>query len=259
MAIPPTLIALNSRPLPYEDRITVFFDILGWRSLIEAAGSNPALVSAIALIPRMFARLARDHNTEGSSGAGSRITTFSDSVVFSAPYVAEEFAARLNGLAEVQFGLLTIGMCLRGGITVGPLVHDDLLLFGPAMNRAYHLESQLAVVPRLLLDPDLPRDIRTAAESAIAIDEMDGLAYVNPFNRTVFDAGRSRRHSPELQAGLSVHFPDATDEPAQLNYEMTLYAVRHMAELARSQETAPSIHAKYDWLLAKIANAQRPL
>ena len=49
-------------------------------------------------------------------------------------------------------------MCFlcRGGISAGLLYHDDnnenQILFGPAFNRAYQLESELASIPRIILD-----------------------------------------------------------------------------------------------------------
>jgi hypothetical protein len=56
-------------------------------------------------------------------------------------------------------------LLIRGGITIGNLVHiENGPLFGPAMNRAYHLESKIAKTPRILIDStciDAYRKIQT--------------------------------------------------------------------------------------------------
>jgi hypothetical protein len=46
-------------------------------------------------------------------------------------------------------------LIIRGGITRGNLVHiENGPLFGPAMNRAYFLESKCAKHPRVIIDPE---------------------------------------------------------------------------------------------------------
>ena len=56
--------------------------------------------------------------------------------------------------------LLSIGVLVRGGITKGKLHHTDKAVFGPAFLVAYALESEVAVVPRILLDRLVHEEIR---------------------------------------------------------------------------------------------------
>ncbi|HTG56249.1 MAG TPA: hypothetical protein VL943_08285, partial [Niabella sp.] len=45
-----------------------------------------------------------------------------------------------------------LGMMIRGGITIGDLIHEENgALFGPAMNEAYRLESNSAIYPRVVI------------------------------------------------------------------------------------------------------------
>lgn len=84
------------------------------------------------------------------------ITHFSDSFVISAP-------ASNKGSTSLHFSLvralvralLRKGITVRGGMTVGEAIHESSgVLFGPAMNRAYQLESgeRFAQWPRILID-----------------------------------------------------------------------------------------------------------
>jgi len=41
-------------------------------------------------------------------------------------------------------------------VTIGLLHHDTDIVFGPALNRAYVLESQQAQYPRIIIDPQAP-------------------------------------------------------------------------------------------------------
>ena len=49
---------------------------------------------------------------------------------------------------------------LRGGITIGKMIHSGSVGLGPALTRAYDLESQIANYPRIVIDPDAADVIR---------------------------------------------------------------------------------------------------
>lgn len=133
--------------LSYEHRLVAFFDILGWKNEIAAAGDDPRHVARLAAAVRMF-----NANAASVGDAGARLTTFSDNVVFSKPFAQSDVQWLLHGLATTQLGLAVQGFWMRGAVTVGPLYHDEHIVFGPALNRAYHLESTVARYPRILLD-----------------------------------------------------------------------------------------------------------
>jgi len=55
--------------------------------------------------------------------------------------------------------LMSKGYLVRGGITFGDVHIDDLGFFGPAVERAYEIESKIADMPRLQFDIDIGKDI----------------------------------------------------------------------------------------------------
>jgi hypothetical protein len=81
-------------------------------------------------------------------------------------------------MAIFQMACALQGFLLRGGITIGDIVHDDEVVFGPGLNRAYELESQVARMPRIILDPDLISEFGDLTDIAI---EEDGFCFLNPF------------------------------------------------------------------------------
>jgi hypothetical protein len=42
---------------------------------------------------------------------------------------------------------------MRGGVTIDDICFEGSIVFGPALNKAYGLESEFAVYPRIVIDP----------------------------------------------------------------------------------------------------------
>jgi hypothetical protein len=165
----------------YEERFIAFVDILGFGKLVETSAITPdlpkkildALLSMhptriqdelfttvnVELIPAEeledVKNLARNASAALQSRNPVNISYFSDSLVISAR--AEDVIASqmvMDLLTKISAMMwMSHTLVLRGGITVGKLIHfEGGPMFGPAMNRAYYLESKLADHPRFLID-----------------------------------------------------------------------------------------------------------
>lgn len=166
--------------MTYERRIIGFIDILGFGQLVLDSEGDSAKFDLInGVLEKInsvddvygspedffahsnYAYLSPEAKKEMDefyekmkSTAGPkrvRITTFSDSIVFSC-------AADSEGLTDFRYFLTKLlvytspfKLLIRGGITCGSLVHTDDLIFGPAMNDAYYLESKVANYPRIVV------------------------------------------------------------------------------------------------------------
>lgn len=142
-------------PINYEKRIVIFFDVLGWKSHIQDAGDDPDKVGRLALLPKILQSLPVLQAAEAGSPSDVRITSFSDCCVISVPYDESALPSIIYGLSNTFIGSALMGFLLRAGVTIGNLYHEGDIVFGPAMNRAYSLEST-GVYPRVVLDPDIP-------------------------------------------------------------------------------------------------------
>lgn len=145
------------KPAVYREAIVTFIDILGFRNLVK---NRPAseIGSAIRLLQRHLAGDDRDFNkSERAQMNWVRALYFSDSVVhvrpFDGPYAEGAFFYQIHQLLLAQFELAARGIFIRGGLTVGEIYAEDGVLFGPAMVRAYDLESKFANYPRIIVDP----------------------------------------------------------------------------------------------------------
>jgi hypothetical protein len=131
----------------YERRVVVFYDFLGWQNHVEHAGKDP---KELGYLRRMLLRQPRMLGVK--EDLEIRYSTFSDNVVITQK-VGAKTQMLMQQLANFQLGAALPGFLLRGGITIGDVVHDDEVVFGPGLNRAYHLERMVAQMPRLVLDP----------------------------------------------------------------------------------------------------------
>lgn len=95
-------------------------------------------------------KLDQPSNTKFDSLKDRRVTTFSDSVIIS--YPIDCMYALLLEVWYLTCAISESGYLVRGGITSGKLYHNNKIVFGPAMNRAYYLESKVASVPRIILE-----------------------------------------------------------------------------------------------------------
>lgn len=180
----------------YEERLTCFIDLLGFKSAIEQSlkqdevreglynaihqlKSENLLDQVYGDIP--FFLLDRECTVKPSrdviegdlkeqflSSYPIVITQFSDSFVFSCP--ADNHASCSMLLKCVYLVHLiyycNLGMMVRGGISVGKLVHEEIgALFGPAMNEAYALESKSAIYPRVVISKEASALLASTLES----------------------------------------------------------------------------------------------
>ena len=156
----------------YERRVVIFYDVLGWRSHIAAAGNN---VERLGSLRRQILRYVRSLPLRRTLEL--RISTFSDNVVITQA-VSEKTPLLLMQMAFLQFAAAMQGFLLRGGVTIGEIIHDDECVFGPGLNRAYELESELAKYPRFILDDGVVSDFGNIGDLAV---EENNVLFLDPF------------------------------------------------------------------------------
>lgn len=148
----------NITSLTYTDRIIAFIDILGFKQLIKDSinGSKLDADNSFNKLLNLYDSIEK-HLTKQLEEIieDIEITRFSDCIVISVPANNKDCLFELCiSLLHFQFEIFNRHKILmRGGVTQGKLVHTNKLLFGPAMNRAYQLESQLSIYPRIIIDP----------------------------------------------------------------------------------------------------------
>lgn len=139
----------------YENRFIAFIDILGFKNIIDKTlmdqETYKTVLSAVNYISGV-----RKENYEGflsEYGILKEVSVFSDSIVISYAYdITGGLFHILMDLVFISFNLTASGIFIRGGVTYGELYHKESVCFGPAMIKAYKLESEEAIYPRIVVD-----------------------------------------------------------------------------------------------------------
>ena len=157
----------------YENRLTAYLDIIGWSDAIHTQTATTLYEVLRPIIER------GDFNSQQNRDAliskyGEKINPlilevqfgfFSDCFVLSMPL---SMGGRIyDVISEISIKLLHQGFSVRGGITIGDLYHLDQVIFGPALIEAHKIESEQAIVPRVIVD--------SKAISATGIDKQHAL------------------------------------------------------------------------------------
>lgn len=142
----------------YETRYIAFLDILGFSDMVERSTKNQSILNNINKAINYIYEVRHDnyHGSLAQVELGKEVTTFSDSIVIS--YNASTPGGGFHVLIDLVFiciDLLSLGILVRGGVTVDPLIHNRKKCFGPAMNKAYKMESKDANYPRIIIDADV--------------------------------------------------------------------------------------------------------
>lgn len=228
----------------YTEYVTTFIDVLGFKNLVaeKSAEEIGAILSRLQTM------------TEGSEYEklvmGRGTIAFSDSIVrTSALAMPSGDAARygilfheLLSLVHAQMDLIARhGVFLRGAVSIGQAYHEGTTIFGPGLIRAYETESELALFPRVILDPvvlkkyteegstlkaghhSLKQD--TEYVSKLIREDADGVWFVD-----YLKAVASELDEPEAYPGVVLRHKEA------------------ILEAAKGQGALNKVSQKYNWL-----------
>ncbi|WP_295211338.1 hypothetical protein [uncultured Chryseobacterium sp.] len=160
----------------YEKRICCFIDILGFRNHIKDTiqETNEDNLEKIESIKNIF-DLSKRMTYDSGFSKSKVVTYFSDSIVISYEFSENsQLYHTLIDLLYVSFELANKGYLVRGGVTIGKLIHTKELIFGPAMVSAYDLESKKAKYPRIIVEKSVVENgIKFRQENHSQDDELE--------------------------------------------------------------------------------------
>lgn len=182
----------------YKLAVVTFIDILGFGEYVRSGATPQKIKGALNLLKE-----SSEFETPTRRVFNQRFTNFSDTIVRTTPIVgrrgqANDFGILFNevlAMVYLQSWLIyRYGLCVRGCIDIGEVVHTNSHLFGPGVISAYEFEKARAIYPRIILapalmqayrtTPHLKSDIHTHAEDReylrqIVRKDQDGLYFVD--------------------------------------------------------------------------------
>lgn len=143
----------------YEDRIVAFVDLLGFKNAVRESVYDPDIRRRIKAVFDILSNeyehtYKADEDTDSLAKLiGKEMTFFSDCVVIS--YDQRAIGGIFYTLLDIIHLCLDFsynGFLLRGGVVCGQITHEKNICYGPAMNNAYLIESEIAKNPLIRID-----------------------------------------------------------------------------------------------------------
>ena len=228
----------------YQDRVCCFIDILGFKEIInrtisnDKKGSQKEIRSIIKALE--MARSITSMDEPRFIPKSKKVTQFSDSIVISFEATdKEQVVSTLIEILLICMNFLMSGYLLRGGISIGKLIHTNKYLFGPAIIAAYELETNAALFPRIILGEQIlnildepveiyesSTDVQWVKDNLVSkdTDDMYYIDYISKFESEVDDITEAQMYISKLREII--------------------------IELGKSQK--PSLIVKYGWLKNKF-------
>jgi hypothetical protein len=145
----------------YEECVVTFLDVLGFRALLrsESADQIAKILNILRSVSKPDTPLEVTRSDEFRIQSEAVQEIISDAVVrartLNTKYRDGAFIWEIIDLLHIQIECIANGVLLRGAVTIGDLhIGQDLKgpVFGTALVRAYEMESDEVVYPRIAID-----------------------------------------------------------------------------------------------------------
>ena len=213
----------------YVRSIVSYLDILGFRELIKTRTAGE-----ISKIVRILAESVAPNPMFKSEKISC--TKFSDTVIRSMPeakHFPHNFVFELRSILHAQIALIPRGIPVRGAVTIGEIVQSWGVVYGPAVVRAYDLESQKESPPRIVIDHEALALVQPAIEKAGLSSELAGLLRTEGTTTYLDYLGA---------CGCELNVPEQ-------EYPLFLKLHRDFIRSGLTKYAAkPSVYSKYCWL-----------
>ncbi|WP_249313661.1 hypothetical protein [Congzhengia minquanensis] len=221
--------------IKYDEYYVAYLDILGFKELLRTASCE-----SIYQIFDILHKKTRGHlnlnGVEIQAYQHIHHTILSDSViVYIKASVEDAFAVLIDICKNLQSSLANreAPILLRGGVAKGALFHENDIIYGEGLSKAYLLESNLAKHPRIVFSGELLEDGLKNTKYMFA--EMEGL--VKPYKT---DDDR-------------LYYIDYL-EISMMGIDLITYfdQLQAMCNSYLNKEIDEGLRSKYLWLLSKI-------
>lgn len=245
--------------MSYSNCVVYFIDILGTRERNDFETSLK--------INKKFHEKLEIYSSRGLANVVYKRTvhTFSDCayIIYDYKDKLEEHRKDIKKLARVSLyntellinEFIAEGFIVRGGVTLGEVYYEEQrgLVFGPAVSRAYYLESKMAIYPRIVLDESIVKLIqeyeKEIIEQSIQNENLEFLEEVNDVNGNILLKDFDGVYHLNYFNSLSMRMR------SEVIYRMRRYLDKNIEENINDFREKPAICMKYTWLKRYYENS----
>lgn len=196
-----------------EQYVVAYLDILGITSRIKQRDDDVLSMNKLHNLYVFSMELVRELNIAGSEDIKFKI--FSDNIMIAKKTTEKTLRddiycilACVGHFQELAAGD-SVGWLLRGGITIGSLFMDEIMVWGKALLRSYELENRIAIYPRVIIDDNIIENISPEDPSRDFIRyDNDGMAFLNYLHHCNFVDETLMRGFERMKKEAGAH-PDA--------------------------------------------------
>lgn len=199
-------------------RYTSFIDILGFQNSILNIEKEPESYKKIADTLtnistinelRKIVRSDKDDPTalqHFEATQDLRIQAFSDCILISSNDNQLGLVAVTAMSALTYWILFSHGFYARGAITKDLLTHNEGVVFGKALVRAYSLEQKVSIFPRIILSQETYNDLTSNNKLRISTKtDFDGQPFLDVFDsKAIRFINTWNERQPNLQAHINL-------------------------------------------------------
>jgi hypothetical protein len=164
-----------------QECIVAFIDLLGFKKIVQQSSNHNTILKLLHSFKSMSEySLKTDASKEGDTKSPflhPMITVFSDNIVISYPIEVGTYDSilhdLLNRILQIAQQALENDFLIRGGVAKGFLYHKNGVAFGDALVKAYELESEHAIYPRVLISQEIISDYEKSSEFQRRLELLD--------------------------------------------------------------------------------------
>lgn len=240
----------NHQSTGYEECIVSYLDILGFRDMLREEA--PEKIAEVLEVIRTASSPDKRESTRKPSEIGEdsvvQVEILSDAIVrartMEAKYQGGFLFWELLDLLHIQIACIAYGVAVRGAVTIGDLhLGDDLRgpVFGPALVRAFEMESSEVVFPRIAVDEMVLSRVQTDSS-------MHKEGHTHEQEMKFYD----NLLAEDLSGLRYIDYLDAARVESEDYGEYVEFLRRHKALVEKGLEasdiSSPKVRRKYNWL-----------
>jgi len=211
-----------------EDNFILYMDILGGESLIN----SPQVVKLSTFIKWALdetKRVNSIYNNTADEESKIYFKMFSDNIIICSK---ANYKFLLQFAAGWQRQLSDLGIFLRGALCYGNIIKEDDFVLGSGLVKAYKLESDIAVYPRIIIDKSFSDKADIDFLDAYTTTFRDDLLFVDYLRLAVHGLNKAEVAPFFLNHGCAI--------------KNNLFYTSYITQL--EQKVRKKIIEKYEWL-----------